>query len=54
MKNAFMLLIFCTLTFTFGQPAPDFTIYNYDTQQEWTLSDYLGDYVICMVSGSFC
>jgi hypothetical protein len=51
---SFFLALIVSFTLLNAQDAKDFTIYNYDTQQEWTLFDYIGDYVIALVSGSFC
>lgn len=55
-KFLFSVLIVLSASFSLlnAQDAKDFTIYNFETKQEWTLSDYMGKYVIALVSGSFC
>lgn len=37
-----------------GDKAEDFTIYNYNTESDWTLFDHIGKNVIFLVSGSYC
>jgi hypothetical protein len=55
------LFLVLALTFTHaqwnlpsvGSNAPDFTLYNYNTGDSVTLSDYEGDQTVVLVFGSF-
>jgi len=37
-----------------GDSAKDFSIYRYDTKEQWKLADHIGKKVIVLISGSFC
>ena len=37
-----------------NKPAPDFTMYNLETEDSTTLSHYRGNKVVLLISGNLC
>lgn len=56
-KTQILLLLFSSLLFAvpeINKPAPDFTIYCYNTKDSVTLSHFFGKKVVLLISGDTC
>jgi hypothetical protein len=57
LKTQFLVILCFSLLFAVPQinkPAPDFTIYNLETGDSTTLSDFRGEKVVLLISGNLC
>jgi len=57
LKALFLILPLSSFLFAvpeIDKPAPDFTIYNLETGDSTTLSDFRGEKAVLLISGNLC